>query len=298
MNPAQRDALLDQVGRDRIVWAGLVGEMEGKFAVNMFTTDGAARQSTVQAGGVDVVLSCDNIENCAWVATQGKFEGLLTMPGVEGTLAGPEAATVLARRLNEQIQDVTALRAAIVNYARMCGAHVQRMGNNPVIVTALRTRALAAYVMQTPRLPTQAEFTQFVAERNEPWALALRAPRHNRGMVSAETLQLHLIPEIASRGMPFGATPNLVGWVRPGLPLMGTQPLVAQAQNQDAPNRPLATIQHERPAIRLEDLPPVEMDYVSITARHVLPLAPGDNRKGVSKEIRESFRNLYPTLGA
>lgn len=295
MNPAQRQALIDLVGRDRIVWAGLVGEMEGRFAVNMFTTDGVASQTTVQAGGVEVVLSRENIENCGWVATQGKFEGLLTMPGAEGTLVGPEAATVIAERLNAQLQDVTALRAAVVTYARMCGAHVQKMNNSPVIFTALRTRALTAYIAQNQRLPSQPEYEQFIAERNEPWALAIRAPRHNRGMVNAETLQLHLIPEMPQRGQPFGPAPNLAEWVRPGLPLMGR---AAPAQAAPARAEQAVVVQRERVPIRLEDLPAGEEKYVPVRPRHVLPLTPGESKKGLTQEVKDSFRNLYSGLGA
>lgn len=292
MTPAQREALIEQVGRDRIVWAGLVGEIEGKYAVNMFLSDGAAGQMTVRAAGVEVHILHDGIENCGWLATEGKFQGLLTLPGADGNLVGPDAATIVADRINATITDPPALRASVVKYARFITGMSQRMNGSPVAFMALRARALAGYVNQNNRLPTQAEFEHFVGQRGEPWAIALRSPRHNRNMLNAETLQLQQIPEPQGRfANPYPNPQILANWLRPGLPLLGTAPQVATRKVRAAARQVEAVGQVEvRRPLRIEDLPPGRTEYAEIQKRFYLPKA-DDKTKDVA-DHRYQFHGL------
>lgn len=294
MTPEQRESLIEQVGRDRIVWAGLVGELEGKYAVNMFLADGGPGERTIRAAGVEVHILHDGIENCGWLATEGKFQGLLTLPGANGTLVGPEAATLVAERLNQGIRDVNALKASVVKYARVLAGICQnpQMIARPMAFMALRARAMAGYVNQHNRLPTQPEFENFVAQRGDPWAIALRSPRHNRNHLNAETLQLQLIPEPAGRfADPYPQPTVLASWVRPGLPLLGMPAPQARQAEENVPGVvPQAAV--ERRPIRLEDLPPQPVEFISGLARFAFLPKPD------SKHDPRDHRTFFPGLGS
>ena len=199
-----------------VIWAGVTSEMMGQWTVTALYRRNLAPQPLVvshQHAGTTFWVRCmDRRHMDTLLRRPGLAADLLTLPIDQPILIdrGFHPIDAYAAAANPHVIPGRLAAEMSGDTANWCTKAITRP--NVHAIGALHARAYYAFAAQNDRLPTQAEFTDFVRARREPWARAVERASRTPEDLTETVLRARLIEQQPPMGSPFVNTEWIPAW--------------------------------------------------------------------------------------